>query len=96
MLKNYLKIAFRNLRKHKAYSLINIAGLAIGLACFTLIMLFVQDEWSYDRYHPNADRLYRIAVEIGSSPGSPCDFVADGELPIDPGRADRSGEGVAV
>ena len=41
MLRNYLKIAFRNLRKHKAYSLINIAGLAIGLACFTLIMLYV-------------------------------------------------------
>ena len=70
MLKNYLKIALRNLRKHKAYSLINVAGLAIGLACFTLIVLFVQDELSYDRYHPDADRLYRIAIEIEASEGA--------------------------
>ena len=70
MLKNYFKIALRNLKKHKAYSLINVAGLAIGLACFTLIILFVQDELSYDRYHPHADRLYRIAIEIEASEGA--------------------------
>ena len=70
MLKNYFKISIRNLRKHKAYSLINVAGLAMGLACFTLIILFVQDEWSYDRYHPDADRLYRIAIEIEASEGA--------------------------
>lgn len=63
MFKNYLKVALRNLTKHKGYSFINIVGLAIGVACFVLIMLFVQDERSYDRYHSNADRTYRI-VEI--------------------------------
>ena len=70
MLKNYLKIAFRNLRRHKAYSVINVAGLAIGLACFTLIILYVQDEWSYDRYHEDADQIYRVAVEIQASEGA--------------------------
>ncbi len=69
MLKNYLKIALRNLKKHKAYSFINIAGLAVGMTCCILILLWVQDEWSYDRYHENADRIYRItyAEEIGDA-----------------------------
>ncbi len=60
MLRNYIKIAYRNLLKHKGYSFINISGLALGIACFILIILFIQDEWSYDRYHKNADRIYRI------------------------------------
>ena len=61
MLKNYIKIAFRNLIKRKAFSLINISGLAIGMACCLLITVFVQDELSYDRFHEKADRIYRIA-----------------------------------
>ena len=69
MLKNYLAIALRNIRKHKAYSFINISGLAIGLACFLLIMLYVQDELSFDRYHENADNIYRIAVDIQANEG---------------------------
>ncbi|MEJ2614183.1 MAG: ABC transporter permease [Ignavibacteriaceae bacterium] len=60
MFKNYLKIAFRNLIKHKRYSLINILGLGIGLACFILIMLWVQDELSYDRFHKNSDNIYVV------------------------------------
>ena len=63
MLKNYLKIAFRNLIRHKTFSLINISGLAIGMACCLLITIFVQDELSYDRFHENANRIYRIASE---------------------------------
>ena len=63
MFKNYLKIAVRNLKRHKGYSFINVFGLAIGAACFVLILLFVQDELSYDRYHEKADRIYR-AVEL--------------------------------
>ena len=55
MLKNYLKIAWRNIVKNKLFSFINIAGLAIGLCCFTLIALFVLDELSYDRYNKKAD-----------------------------------------
>jgi putative ABC transport system permease protein len=60
MFKNYVKIAFRNLIKHKRYTLINILGLGIGLACFILIMLWVQDELSYDRFHKNCDDIYII------------------------------------
>ncbi len=60
MIKNYLKIALRTLQKHKGYAFINIFGLAIGLACCLLIVLFVRDELSYDRFHEKADRTYRI------------------------------------
>jgi putative ABC transport system permease protein len=60
MFKNYLKIAFRNLRKQKGFSLINISGLAIGMACCLLILLYVSDELSFDRFHKNGDRIYRI------------------------------------
>src|SRR5215510_6798282 len=64
MFKNYLKIAWRNLIKSKTFSVINILGLAIGLACFLLITLYVMDELSYDRYNVNADRIYRINSDI--------------------------------
>jgi putative ABC transport system permease protein len=60
MFKNYLKIAYRNIKRHKGYSLINISGLAIGMACCILILLFVFDELSYDRFHENHDRIYRV------------------------------------
>ena len=64
MIKNYLKIAWRNLLKNKTFSLINIAGLASGLACFILIALYVADELSYDRFNEKADRIYRINSDI--------------------------------
>ncbi len=64
MFKNYLKIAWRNLVKNKAYSIINITGLAIGLACFLLIALYVMDELSYDRFFPDANNIYRINSDI--------------------------------
>ncbi len=60
MIKNYLKIALRNIRKHKGYSFINIAGLAIGVAACLLLFRWVQDELSFDRYHEKADRIYRV------------------------------------
>jgi len=60
MFGNYLKIAIRNIRKHKGYSFINIAGLAIGMACCILIFLWVQDELGFDRFHENSDRIFRI------------------------------------
>ena len=63
MLKNYFKISIRNLKKHKGYSLINVAGLAVGLAGCILIMLFVQDELRYDRHHEKADRIYRMVLD---------------------------------
>ncbi len=66
MLKNYFKIAARNLLKHKAYSFINIAGLAMGMTCCILILLYVQHELSYDRFHQNAKQIYRIAWFSGN------------------------------
>jgi putative ABC transport system permease protein len=64
MFRNYLKIAWRNLVRNKAYSFINIAGLATGLACFILISLYVIDELSYDRYNEKADRIFRVESDI--------------------------------
>jgi predicted permease len=64
MLYNYLKIAFRSLRRHKGFSLINIAGLSIGMACSILILLWVRDELSYDRFHRDAEQLYRITASL--------------------------------
>lgn len=61
MFKNSLKIALRNIKKHTGFSLINIAGLAIGMACTILIMLWVKDELSYDKFYKNSDRICRVA-----------------------------------
>ena len=65
MIRNYLKIALRNILRHKAYSLINISGLAIGMACSIFIFLWVQNELSYDRFHKNSDNIYRIVCNAG-------------------------------
>lgn len=70
MIKNYITIAFRNMLKHKSYSFINVSGLAIGVACCIIIFLFVQTELSYDRFHPNAERIYRIVTST-SDDGQP-------------------------
>ena len=77
MLKNYFTIAVRNLFRYKGFSFINIAGLAIGIACTILILMWVDDELSYDQFHANADRVYRvnkeyqIGAEIGYNPSTP-------------------------
>jgi len=60
MLKNYFLIAIRNLKNYKGYSLINILGLSIGIACCVIIMLYVRNEMSFDEYHEKSDRIYRI------------------------------------
>ena len=64
MLRNYLKIALRNLKKNKGFYAINILGLAIGIATCLLITLYVLDELSYDRHHEKADRIYRVNAAI--------------------------------
>jgi putative ABC transport system permease protein len=64
MFRNYLKVAFRNLWKNKGYSAINIIGLAVGLATCLLILLFVWDELSFDKFHSKADRIYRVDSDI--------------------------------
>ncbi len=63
MLKNYLRLALRTLRREKGYAFINALGLAVGLACCLLIGLFVYDELSYDRFHADADRLFLVTLE---------------------------------
>ena len=63
MIRNYLKIAYRNLVRYKIYSFINISGLAIGIAFCILTFLFVRNEWTYDTFHKNADRIYRVYLE---------------------------------
>lgn len=63
MFQNYLKIALRNLAKGRLYSFINLAGLAIGTAVVILLALFVYDEWTFDRFHKNSDRIYRAWVK---------------------------------
>jgi len=60
MLKNYFKIAVRNMLKHRAYAAVNIWGLATGIACCVLIFAFVYDEWTYDNFHKNGDEIYRM------------------------------------
>lgn len=60
MLRNYFKVAWRYLVRYKEYTAINILGLAVGITCCVLIMLFVRSEWSYDKFHSKTDRLYRV------------------------------------
>jgi putative ABC transport system permease protein len=67
MLKNYLKIAGRNLWRHKGYTLINTVGLAVGMACCILIMLYVQDELRFDTHHVQARNIYRTTIEINNN-----------------------------
>ena len=63
MIKNYFKVAFRYLSKHKGYTFINVLGLSVSIACCILIMLFVKSELSFDRFHSKSDRLYRAWLE---------------------------------
>ncbi|OQX80969.1 MAG: hypothetical protein B6D61_01255 [Bacteroidetes bacterium 4484_249] len=60
MIRNYIKVTFRNIAKRKTYSIINILGLSTGIASFLIIYLFISDEISYDRYHKNANNIYRL------------------------------------
>ncbi|MGB3849925.1 MAG: ABC transporter permease [Tunicatimonas sp.] len=77
MLRNYLKITLRNARQQKIYSLINVAGLAMGLMAALLILSYIQEERSYDRFHQQADRIYRVNLdynyngEVGIGPTTP-------------------------
>lgn len=86
MFRNYLKFAWRNLLQHKVYSFINLAGLTIGLASSILILLWVQNEMSYDQFQKNGSRIYRVVSEFGdaknaaNSAGMPAGLQA--EIPM--------------
>ncbi|GAB5520430.1 MAG: ABC transporter permease [Rhodothermales bacterium] len=81
MLQHYLTIARRTLAKRKGYTFINIAGLAVGLAGCLLMVLFVQDELSYDRFHTGADQMYRVVFDAQAA-NAPRDRFAVTSLPI--------------
>ena len=77
MYKNYFKVAIRNLLRNKFYSILNISGLAIGIACCLLIVLFVTDELSYDKHYEKSDRTYRLTMS-GKLNGSAFDLAVVG------------------
>ncbi|MDH4298056.1 MAG: ABC transporter permease, partial [Cyclobacteriaceae bacterium] len=62
MFKNYFNVAIRNILKHKFFSAINVLGMTIGVAACLLIILYIADELSYDRFHANADRIYQVGL----------------------------------
>ncbi|MCH7574907.1 MAG: ABC transporter permease [Candidatus Marinimicrobia bacterium] len=71
MLGNYLKVAFRSIARNRTYSIINVLGLAFGMAAFTLLALLTYNELRYDRYHVKGDRIYRMALAAtGNTLGS--------------------------
>ncbi len=82
MIKNYIKIAWRNLTRNKFYSLINIGGLAIGMAVSFMLLLYVYNEFSFDKFNANSDRLYRVYInqpsngEIGSGLSTPVQLAS--------------------
>jgi putative ABC transport system permease protein len=69
MIKNYLRVAFRNLWRHKGFSLLNIIGLTVGMAAFFLVFLYVTFELSYDSFHSKADRIYRVVSDVQTPTG---------------------------
>jgi putative ABC transport system permease protein len=70
MFRNYFTVAIRNLWRNKLVSIINIAGLSIGLACCMLILLYVEDDWSYDRFHRHSPDIYRITTQVLNADGT--------------------------
>ena len=81
MIKNYLTIALRTLMRNKGYSFINIMGLSLGLAVAMLIVLYVKDENSYDRFHALQPQLYRIVVDETDPQGKTNNFSQTGMMP---------------
>ncbi len=87
MFKNYLKTALRNLQRNKSYAFINVAGLAVGIAACLLIFQVIQYEKSFDNFHPDKDRIYRVSVHFNTPDGISftrgiC-FAAGKQLPLD-------------
>jgi len=77
---SYIRLTLRKIRRQKGYSLINIAGLALGMACCILILTWVQDEYSYDRFHQNSSRIFRVNSEIQA--GGEVSYTAGSPAPV--------------
>ena len=82
MLNNYLKVAFRHIQRHKGFSSINILGLAVGMACFILMMFYVQHELSFDKFHTKYDRLFRVIRAYPENPNIPFKFIPSTPAPL--------------
>ncbi|MFC1477156.1 ABC transporter permease [candidate division KSB1 bacterium] len=82
MFRNYLKVALRTMKANKTFSIINIIGLAVGMACFILILMLIQFEYSYDKFHENSENVYRIVFELlnGSFQGN--SFYSGSDAPL--------------
>lgn len=91
MLKNYFKIAYQNLRKNPGYSLINIGGLGIGIACCLLIFQYVAFEYSFEEFHENADEIYHVSWTRVQNDGEPSINTSTG-WPVGPTLADETPE----
>ncbi len=74
MLKNYFKTAWRNITKHRIFSLINILGLTIGISGFLVISLIVHYDLSFDNFHPDKERIYRIVGDLKTASGEDIDL----------------------
>ncbi len=81
MIKNYLKMGFRRFNRQRGYTVINMFGLTVGIACCLVIFLYVSDEMSYDKYHDDLDRIYRLSVRI-HSPTAPGEGSAQTCAPV--------------
>src|ERR1700743_2349087 len=81
MIRNYIKTAFRNLWRNKAFSVINIVGLSVGLACCMLIFLYTMDEVSYDRFHKNAVNIYHLISDSKAADGQVHKTSSTGDVP---------------
>jgi putative ABC transport system permease protein len=82
MIINYLRLAYRQLSKTRGFTLLNILGLTLGLTTFLLIILYVADEWSYDRFNTKADRIYRVVTDIKAN--GQISHYADAAPPVAP------------
>ncbi len=83
MFKHYAKITVRSLLRYKGHSLINLLGLALGMACCILLLLFLRDELAFDRFHANAEQIYRVTQEV-AVPGQPVMNAAVTSPPLGP------------
>src|SRR5260370_22076829 len=83
MLRNLIKIALRNLLKDKGYSAINIAGLTIGITCSLFLLMYILDELSYDKYHVNANTIYRIVSQIKEPDNAFTSPVVQKPMPVE-------------
>ncbi|MCP4724261.1 MAG: FtsX-like permease family protein [bacterium] len=84
MLKSYLKIAFRNIKRRKGYTFINVSGLSIGLAFCIMIFLYVKDEYSFDRFHDNSENIYRVMCLRFNPDGSVRNTFSQQPIPLGP------------